>query len=282
MGMLHGLPHLAEARDVEQRDSRPDIEHPGECGQEQQAVCPCPDVAVGEDPHRLPLSGACVPKTLGGRRPGAADSALGPVPAVRLRLVESLVGGAEQLFHRVFRSIVATPQLALVFMSPTACASIVRRSRSAKRCAPARSVSGRMTTNSSPPQRATVSPCPRERGEEPADRPQHHVAGGVTERVVDLLEAVEVEQHDGELVGEAVGAGDLGGEDLLECAPVREPGERVDPRLARLLLRPAEGPQQGTGEHEREQHERREREQAGLGDAEVGGVLPVLLDRARR
>src|SRR5262249_33684058 len=47
---------------------------------------------------------------------------------------------------------------------------------------------------------------PREGAEEPADLTEHHVAGRVAEGVVDLLEAVEIEQHDRELVGEALGA----------------------------------------------------------------------------
>ena len=39
----------------------------------------------------------------------------------------------------------------------------------------------------------------------------------MAEGVVDLLEAIEVEQHDCELVGKAVGAEDLGGEDLFDA-----------------------------------------------------------------
>ena len=120
----------------------------------------------------------------------------------------------------------------------------------------------------------------RERGQEPADLAQHDVAVGVAEGVVDLLEAVEVEQHDRELMCEAVGAGDLGGECLLEGAPVREPGERVDARLTRLLLRPAERAEQRAGEDQSEEHQCRQRKKAGLDDPQVGGVLPVPFDPA--
>ena len=67
-------------------------------------------------------------------------------------------------------------------------------------------------------------PLSRERGEKPAHRPQHHVASGMAEGVVDVLETVEVEQHERKLVVEALGTGDLGGQDLLERATVRQPG----------------------------------------------------------
>src|SRR5207302_9033908 len=89
---------------------------------------------------------------------------------------------------------------------------------------------------------------------------------------------VEVEKNDRELVRETLGAGDLGGEDLLEGTAVCEAGEGVDARLARLLLRPAERAQQRAGEDEREEHQRDQRQQAGRGDPLARAVLPMRLD----
>ena len=178
-------------------------------------------------------------------------------------------------------SIVATPQLALVFISPTACASIVRRSRSAKRCAPARSVSGRTTTNSSPPQRATVSPWrASEVRRRLTARSITSPAAWPKESLISLKRS-RSSSTTASWWRKAVGAGDLGSEDLLERATIREPGERVDPGLARLLLRPAERAQQGAGEHERQQHQRHERQQPRLDHADVRRVLPVRHDRRR-
>ena len=61
---------------------------------------------------------------------------------------------------------------------------------------------------------------------------QQHVADAMTERVVDHLEAVDVEKHDGE-IGPIV-AGARGGvmtakvvERGAENAPVRKPGQRI-------------------------------------------------------
>jgi hypothetical protein len=78
--------------------------------------------------------------------------------------------------------------------------------------------------------------------EHPRDFAQEAIAGGVPMRVVRPLEVVEVEDDNGELVLEAASAGDLGRERLLEGAAVRDPGERVHPRLAGALLGPANRP----------------------------------------
>jgi len=83
----------------------------------------------------------------------------------------------------------------------------------------------------------------------------------VAEVVVDVLEVVEVEEDEREVVPEALGAGDLGGEDLLESPAVRETGQRVDASLARLLLRPAKRAQQRACEDEGEEHQCRQRQQ---------------------
>jgi hypothetical protein len=52
--------------------------------------------------------------------------------------------------------------------------------------------------NSSPPRRATVSPGRRQVFEAARDADEQLVADHVAERVVDYLEAVEVEEEDGE------------------------------------------------------------------------------------
>ena len=59
------------------------------------------------------------------------------------------------------------------------------------------------TANSSPPKRATVS-LGAHRGAQPlGDRDEQLVAGAVAERVVDLLEAVEVEEEHGHAAASA-------------------------------------------------------------------------------
>ena len=87
--------------------------------------------------------------------------------------------------------------------------------------------------NSSPPRRATVS-FGRSACLEPArDGLQQLVAGVVAERVVDDLEAVEVEeQHRGAALGVvALGAADRLVEAVHEQHAVREPGQRVVERV---------------------------------------------------
>ena len=75
-----------------------------------------------------------------------------------------------------------------------------------------------------------------------ADGAQELVAGLLTEGVVDVLEAVEVEPHEGELTLPALGAGERSRERHREHRPVGQSGDRVDegetlcPRLRALLL----------------------------------------------
>ena len=64
------------------------------------------------------------------------------------------------------------------------------------------------------------------------DRLQPLVAGLVAEPVVDLLEAVEVEQDERQRVAGAADALQLAGEVLLEGAVVAQPGQRVGDRDA--------------------------------------------------
>ena len=83
--------------------------------------------------------------------------------------------------------------------------------------------------NSSPPIRATVSPGRSAASSRRATDSQQPVAGLVAERVVDELEAVEVEeQHGGAAVAVAAArAPQRLLEPVEEQRPVREPGERV-------------------------------------------------------
>ncbi len=86
------------------------------------------------------------------------------------------------------------------------------------------------TTNSSPPTRATVS-LAADDGLEPArDALQHLVAGVVTADVVDLLEAVEVDDHQRERVRRPARALQRLLDPVVEQGPVREPRERVPER----------------------------------------------------
>ena len=81
--------------------------------------------------------------------------------------------------------------------------------------------------NSSPPIRAALSPARMPIAQRVGHRAQDLVAGEVPERVVDLLEAVEVEHDERRPLVVAPAARELGGEVLLEAAPVPEPGQRV-------------------------------------------------------
>ena len=86
-----------------------------------------------------------------------------------------------------------------------------------------------------------AQPCQRVAGAEqpleaPRDLDQHLVSGGVTEGVVDELEAVEVEVDDREALGGA--ASRRHPHPVREQGPVWEPGERVMERLpGKPLLR---------------------------------------------
>jgi hypothetical protein len=73
--------------------------------------------------------------------------------------------------------------------------------------------------NSSPPNRATVSPV-GERGQQP-------ISGGVSERVVDRLEVVDVEEQDRHDRPVALGPVQRHPEPIEEEAPVRQTSERI-------------------------------------------------------
>ena len=77
-----------------------------------------------------------------------------------------------------------------------------------------------------------------QRGGQPRrEREQHLVAGGVAERVVDQLEAVEVEREDRDVDALALPAGERVREPVERERPVRQAGQRVVQRgVARRLL----------------------------------------------
>ena len=96
---------------------------------------------------------------------------------------------------------------------------------------------GRMTANSSPPSRARKHSSGSATCRQPRHLLQHLVAGLVAERVVDFLEAVEIEQQQ-RAVGRRLDVGeDRLLEFVLEQRPVGEPGQRiVVGELFQLLL----------------------------------------------
>ncbi len=92
--------------------------------------------------------------------------------------------------------------------------------------------SGSRTANSSPPSRARSSPGRRTERRRGPDLGEHEVAGVMAEGVVELLEAVEVDQQQrGRAAALARGGEDLA-QPALEPPPVREPRELVGVGLA--------------------------------------------------
>ena len=90
--------------------------------------------------------------------------------------------------------------------------------------------SGSRTANSSPPRRATSVPSSGSAAR-PAPTPEQQVVTDVvTEGVVDLLELVEVQQHDGESLVLGLGKLDLPFDKGTEPGAVGQPGELVGDR----------------------------------------------------
>ena len=81
--------------------------------------------------------------------------------------------------------------------------------------------------NSSPPRRAAVSSSRRQVCDPGGNRRQQQVADRVAQRVVDVLEPVEVEEKDGQLAAPTVGAGDRLTDTVGEQGAVGEAGQRV-------------------------------------------------------
>ena len=152
-----------------------------------------------------------------------------------LGLVHRDVGALQQPHaSRACSGKSAMPTLASTWtrMPPTAKErSSAARSRSPAVLADASSPGASTTANSSPPSRASVSSSRRSSLQARADLAQHLVARVVAERVVELLEAVEVDQQQREL-GVVLGRGrDRGVQRVDEVAAVAEAGEVVGARL---------------------------------------------------
>ena len=133
-------------------------------------------------------------------------------------------------------------------------ATPIRRPTSDARASPA---PGSSSANSSPPSRAT-SPCsPTASCRRGPSECQQLIAGVMAERVVELLEAVEVDHRDRE---RRVAAVELLGEPLVEQPAVREPGQLVGQRqlAGRMQRRVLVERQRHPDEHEHERGRRQE------------------------
>ena len=127
------------------------------------------------------------------------------------------------------------------------------------------STCGSRTPNSSPPRRATVSES-RNASLQPArDLLQQQVAHVVAERVVDLLEVVEVHQHHHRGVAVAASGAERLVDAVAEQLAVGQAGERVMQRLVLLRDRLPAAAVDGEDRQE-EQDDRRQREVRGQHD----------------
>ena len=108
---------------------------------------------------------------------------------------------------------------------------------------------GRSTANSSPPRRATVSLSRRASRSRRAISCEQEVAAAMAEGVVDLLEAVEVDDHHRGPLALASRAVDRLLDAVVEQAPVGQAGERVGDRLGDVL--PEGQPRPGHADHQR-------------------------------
>ncbi len=88
-------------------------------------------------------------------------------------------------------------------------------------------VSGRIRANSSPPSRASTSPRRNRFGQHHGQFLEHHVADGMTEGIVDVLEVIQVDHDHRESVLMPLGANDFVLQELMELAPVVQAGERI-------------------------------------------------------
>ena len=132
----------------------------------------------------------------------------------------------------------AMPMLAVIRSVPRGASSISNgsRSTSSRRSAtnsglPVGAPPSTSTTNSSPPRRAIVSASRSVAESRAATDSQEPVAGFVPERVVHLLEAVEVDEQRRALDVAPAGPGEHLLDPVEDQRAVREPGERVVQRL---------------------------------------------------
>ena len=143
--------------------------------------------------------------------------------------------------------------------------------RRAGRCA-----SALTTTNSSPPMRATKSSSRTLARSTSRGMDQHGVARRVAERVVDLLEAVEIDMQQRDAAALGVGVlGALGSSIAVEIAAVGQAGQRVVQRV--VLDARGGGDQLGVARL----GQRLGAFEVAL-DGDVGGDVPVAADDARR
>ena len=155
---------------------------------------------------------------------------------------------------------------------------------------------GSSTANSSPPSRASVSVAAQRVEHARADLLEQEVAGLMAERVVELLEAVEIGDEQRQRQAVLLGERELLAQTLVEVAAVRQPGQLVGRRLAaglreRADLAEAQGqPQQrgddgraGEGQRRRvdvrevavdEDAHRRERQHERQRDGDDGPACP--------
>ncbi len=79
--------------------------------------------------------------------------------------------------------------------------------------------------------------CPGQDCDAGCHRAQESIADGMPERIIDLLEVVEIEQHDAYLLAASCGARNCLSEPVVEQGAVRQAGQRVvQGEMAHLLL----------------------------------------------
>ncbi|HST39173.1 MAG TPA: hypothetical protein VLK58_06680, partial [Conexibacter sp.] len=122
--------------------------------------------------------------------------------------------------------------------------------------------SGSRMPNSSPPRRGDGVGGPQRRLEPLGDLLEEHVAVVMTERVVDLLEVVEVHDHHREAAVAALGGAQRLLDAVAEQHAVGQAGERVVQRLVFLGDRLATAAMDG---------QQRQEQQRQDGEREVGG-----------
>ena len=139
------------------------------------------------------------------------------------------------------------------------------RSASAERTASARlGTSGSRTANSSPPRRATMPASPTWLRQPRGDLADECITVSVPEGVVDVAEAVEVEQHENRRVARVAGLRDGRADADVQRRAVRQPGQGVMRGLVLVALGLVPESARGTRnrvEQAGPQHDQSEREQ---------------------
>ncbi len=133
---------------------------------------------------------------------------------------------------------------------PTRSSAMATRQRSITATASLGSTPVSNTMNSSPPWRPTTSYVACRVGEHAGHRDEQRVTGRMAVRVVDRLEAIEVDDCDGEALGGAAGLRDDPAQRLFHQAAVPETGEGIG---GRARLRDGQQPERGehgTGAHD--------------------------------